>query len=290
MKRRQKDELAGWIYILPSFIIILLFVIIPIIMSVYYSFTDYNVINPAVWVGFKNYFVMFKDIYVQESLKNTVYYTILTVPLQTIVSLVLAYIIAELFRNKFGNFIKGSLFVPVISSSILIGTIWVLILSTDNGILNSILAIFSIPPVNWLGQRSTSLLSVSIVSVWKNVGYFLVIFYAAILEIPRSYSEAAEIDGASKLQIFTKITIPCIKPIIFLVTTLGIIWSYQVFDLVYAMTQGGPGSSTITLVYTIYDAAFKQYRMGYASSISILLFALIILTTGIQKLFFKDKA
>lgn len=290
MKRRQKDELAGWIYILPSFIIILLFVIIPIIMSVYYSFTDYNVINPAVWVGFKNYIVMFKDIYVQESLKNTVYYTILTVPLQTIVSLVLAYIIAELFRNKFGNFIKGSLFVPVISSSILIGTIWVLILSTDNGILNSILAIFSIPPVNWLGQRSTSLLSVSIVSVWKNVGYFLVIFYAAILEIPRSYSEAAEIDGASKLQIFTKITIPCIKPIIFLVTTLGIIWSYQVFDLVYAMTQGGPGSSTITLVYTIYDAAFKQYRMGYASSISILLFALIILTTGIQKLFFKDKA
>lgn len=289
MKKQQKEALAGWIYILPSFLIVLGFVAIPICMSVYFSFTDYNVLAKPNWVGLSNYATMIKDIYVQASLKNTILYTLITVPFQTFFAMLIGTILAEKFRGRFGNAVKSALFVPVISSSILVGTLWTLLLATDNGAINSILGVFGIPNVNWLGQTSTSLISVCMVAIWKNVGYFLVIFYAGIMDIPRSYYEAAEVDGATKLQQFFKITLPCLKPITYLVVTLGVIWSFQVFDIVYAMTQGGPGSSTRTLVYTIYFAAFREYRMGYASAIAVMLFALILIFNGIQKLFFKDE-
>ena len=194
-----------------------------------------------------------------------------TVPLQTAGSLVLAAVIAELFHNKFGNFVKSSLFVPVIASAILVGTLWFTLLS-PRGVVNSIIHAFGLPSVNWLGGKLTSMLSVCIVSVWKNVGYFLVIYFAGIMDIPRSLYEAAEVDGANAFQRFFKITLPGLSSVTFLVVTLGTIWSFQVFDLVYTMTGGGPGTSTVTLVLTTYNAAFKEYNMGYASAVAMLMF------------------
>ena len=144
------------------------------------------------------------------------------------------------------------MFIPVIASAVTAGTIWRIILSTDGGILNNILGVFGIDPVNWLGSTSTSLVSICIVAVWKNVGYFLVIYYAGIMGIPRDLYEAARVDGATTIQQFTKITLPMLKPITYLVVTLGIIWSFQVFDLSYQMTGGGPGHSSVTLVMSIY--------------------------------------
>ncbi|MFI3201279.1 MAG: sugar ABC transporter permease [Eubacteriales bacterium] len=289
MNKRLKQDLIGWGYILPSFIVLITFIIAPIFMSVYFSFTDYNGINAPKFTGISNYTKMLNDQYIMISIKNTIYYTFITVPLQTIVSLGLAAIIASKFRNKFGEWVKSSLFVPVISSAILVGTLWTLLLSTDNGVINNILGMFRIPNINWLGQRSTALLSVCIVAIWKNVGYFLVIFYAGLMNVPASYYEAADVDGATKIQQFLHITLPCVKPITYLVVTLGVIWSFQVFDVVYAMTQGGPGSATTTLVYTIYNAAFREYRMGYASAVAVLLVSLILLCNVIQKQLFKEK-
>ncbi len=288
MNRRQKDALAGWLYILPSFSVIICFVAIPICMSIYFSFTDYNVLTAPVWVGIDNYVTLFNDIYVQASLQNTIAYTFLTVPAQTFVSMLVGVVLAEYFRGRFGGAVKSALFVPVISSSILVGTLWTLLLATDDGMINSALNLVGIDSVNWLGQTSTSLISVAIVAVWKNIGYFLVIFYAGIMDIPRSYYEAAEVDGATKVQQFFKITLPCLKPITYLVVTLGVIWSFQVFDMVYAMTQGGPGSSTSTLVYTIYRAGFREYRMGYASAIAVVLFALILIFNRLKNVFFRN--
>ena len=117
------------------------------------------------------------------------------------------------------------------------------------------------------------------------MGYFLVIFYAGIMDIPISYYEAAEVDGASKTQQFFHITLPCLKSITYLVVTLGIIWSFQAFDMVYAMTKGGPGKATYTMVYTIYNAAFREYRMGYACAVALVLFVFILVVNNIQKLF-----
>lgn len=288
MKRKTKEAIAGWIYVLPSFLTLLIFIAIPIVQSFYYSLTDYSVLSSPVFCGFNNYITALKDEFVQASIRNTFIYVLVTVPLQTFFSILFAAILASKFQNRYGRFVKGCMFVPVISSSVLVGTLFTMLFATDDGIVNEILGLVGVPHINWLGQTSTALLTVCIASIWKNVGYFLVIVYAGIMDIPASYYEAAEVDGATKMQQFWKITMPCLKPITYLVVTLGVIWSFQAFDMVFAMTKGGPGKSTFTLVYTIYNAAFREYRMGYACSIAVILFIFILIINNIQKLFFKE--
>lgn len=285
---RNKKNIQGFLYILPSFFLILIFSIIPILMNVYFSLTKYNVIQAPEWVGLANYSRLIKDHYVIDSLRNTLVYTVITVPLQTIGSLILAAIIAGCFKNKFGNFVKGSLFVPTIASGILVGTLWFLFLA-PRGIVNEIINLFHLPSVTWLGGKYSSMLSVCMVSIWKNIGYFLVIYYAGIMDISKDLYEAAKVDGANSIQCFFRITLPGLKNITYLVLTLGMIWSFQVFDLVYIMTGGGPGTSTITLVMTIYNAAFKEYNMGYASAAALLLFVIVFFLNMIQKCFFKEE-
>jgi multiple sugar transport system permease protein len=289
MNYRKREALAAYIYILPSFVILLGISIIPIFMALGFSFTKYNIVNPPSFVGVDNYFRLFKDLSVKSSLQNTFIYTVLVVPIQTVLSLVLAAILANSFQNKVGGFIKSSMFIPVISSGILVATIWTFFLATDNGVVNQLLGIFRISPINWLGQTNTSLISICIISIWKNVGYFLIIYYAGIMDIPRSIMEAAEVEGAGPIQRFYYIMLPYLKPITFLVVTLGTIWSFQIFDLVYLMTNGGPGRSTMTLVLTIYNAAFLQYNFGYACAVAFLLFAFVLAVSAVLKLIFREK-
>ena len=154
---------------------------------------------------------------------------------------------------------------------------------------NTILGVFGIGKVNWLGNPSTALLSICIVAIWKNVGYFMVIYYAGMMAISRELYEAARIDGATQAQVFFRVTLPLLKPITYLVVTLGIIWSFQVFDLSYQMTGGGPGTSTVTLVMQIYNSAFKQYRVGYACALAVFLLALVLVINLVENLFFRER-
>ena len=285
MNSKLKNNLWGWAFVLPSFAVLIVFVAFPILRSFYLSLTNYNVLKPPSFIGIKNYVSAFNDPFVQASLKNTFQYVLTTVPLQTVLSMIVAAVIAMKFQNSYGRFVKGCMFIPVISSSVLVGTLFTLLFDSSKGIVNTVIGFFGASPVNWLGQRSTALLTVCIATIWKNVGYFLVIFYAGIMDIPISYYEAAEVDGASKTQQFFWITLPCLKPITYLVVTLGIIWSFQAFDMVYAMTQGGPGKATYTMVYTIYNAAFREYRMGYACAVALMLFVFILIVNNVQKLF-----
>ena len=194
---------------------------------------------------------------------------------------------ADYITNESGELIsRGN---PVISSMVLVGTVWKFMLATEGGIINNILALVGIGKVNWLGRYNLALISVSIVAIWKNVGYFLVIYYAGLMDVPRSHYEAAKVDGASSLQQFFYITVPALKPITYLVVTLGTIWSFQVFDLVYTMTGGGPGTATITMVMSIYQSGFKQYKMGYASAMAFVLFLIVILISILQKKVFSGK-
>jgi len=286
MIKRNSEALGAYIYILPSFILILIFSLIPMGMNVFYSFSKFNIIQPPSWNGLSNYSRMFKDPYVWASLKNTFLFTIITVPVQTVISLLLAALIAKNFQNSFGGFIKSALFIPVIASSVLVGTIWSILLS-HSGLVNSLLNVFGLESISWFSGKFSSLLSVCIATIWKNIGYFLVIFYTGIMDIPKSLYEAAEVDGANKTQKFLNITLPGLSSVTYLVVTLGTIWSFQVFDMVYTMTGGGPGLSTVTLVLTIYNTAFKEYSMGYASTISLLMFVFVLLLSYIQKKIFK---
>lgn len=289
MKQKRLEATQGYIYILPSLILILSFSIIPIFMSGFFSFTEYNVMNPPKMVGLANYEKVFQDEYVRAALLNTLKYVLITVPIQTGLSLVFAAFLAMKMQNKSGEFLRSVMFIPVIASAVTSGTIWRTILGTDGGILNNIIGIFGIDPVNWLGDSKTSLISICIVAIWKNVGYFLVIFYAGIMDIPKSLYEAARVDGANTYQQFFKITLPMLKPITSLVVTLGIIWSFQVFDLSYQMTGGGPGYSSVTIVMAIYNAAFKQYKMGYACAMAMLLLMIVLIINAVKERVFGEK-
>ena len=289
VSRKKKEALQGIIYVLPSFILIMAFCIIPIFMSGYFSFTSYNIMTPPKFVGLENYEKVFQDGYVADAAKNTLLYVLMTVPAQTILSLVFAAFLAYKMQNKTGGFLRSVMFIPVIASAVTAGTIWRIILNTEGGLLNNILNFFHLDSVNWLGSTKTALISICIVAVWKNVGYFLVIYYAGIMGISKDLYEAAKVDGATSIQQFFKITLPMLKPITYLVVTLGIIWSFQVFDLAYLMTGGGPGRATVTLVMGIYNAAFKQYKMGYACAMAMLLLLIVVIINVIENLFFKER-
>lgn len=290
MKRKRRQAIQGIFYIAPSFVLLLCFCLIPIGMSVYYSFMDYNVLTTPKFVGISNYVKMFHDTYFGVSMRNTLFYVIMTVPFQIVIPLLFAAFFAQKMANsKKGEFFRSLMFIPVIASSVTVGSIWKIIFAADNGILNRILIGFHIAPVNWLGSKELALLSICIVAVWRDIGYFLVIYYAGIRNISRDYYEAARVDGANQLQQFTKITLPLLKPITYLVVTLGLIWAFQAFDLPYTMTGGGPGHSTVTFVMGIYNAAFKQYRMGYACANAVFLLIVIIGVNLVENMFFKEK-
>lgn len=288
MKKKQSDLLMGYGYILPSFILICVFAILPIFMNFYYSFTQYNILTPPKWIGLDNYKRMLTDPYITSSLKNTLIFTLFTVPVQTIIAIVISAVLAAKFNNKFGEAIRSALFIPVIASTVLVGTIFSLFLE-PTGLINTVLNTMHLNSINWLGNGKTAMFSVCFATIWKNVGYFLVIIFAGILDIPSSYYEAAEVDGATAFQKFSYITIPCLSHVIYLVITLGTIWSFQVFDMVYTMTNGGPGMSTVTLVLTIYNSAFKGFSMGYAAAIALLMFALVIFIQRLEAKFFGQE-
>lgn len=286
MKYKKEELVQSFFYILPSFVLICVFALIPIAMNIFYSFTKFNILTPPQFVGLINFKRMLTDPYLVSSLRNTIVFTLITVPFQTIFALVIANTIAEYLRGKFGDALKGALFIPVIASSVLVGTLWSLFLQ-PNGAVNLLLEALHLNPVNWLGGKHTSMLSICIATIWKNVGYFLVIFYAGILGIPRELYEAAEVDGATHRQRFIYITIPSLSSVTYLVVTLGSIWSFQIFDMVFTMTNGGPGMSTVTLVLTIYNSAFKGYNMGYASAIALVLFVLVLFVQYLQRKIFR---
>ena len=282
-KSKLNRDFYGYIYILPATVFILLFAVIPIGMAFVYSFNSYNIIQPMTFVGIDNYTRLFSDPYMLAAIRNTFVYTLITVPVQTFLAMAAAALITSRSRSPWIGFVKSTMFIPVISSMVLVGTLWSIMYNPQGGLINQFLGLFGVAGPNWLGSKNTALLSVCIVGIWKNVGYFLVIYIAAIMDIPRSLFEAARVDGANGMQQFWWITLPSLKPITFLVVILGTIWSFQVFDMVYTMTGGGPGTSTITMVYQIYNTAFRNYDMGYACAMAILLFVIIVAVSVLQQ-------
>lgn len=280
---RSRRRFTGFFFVIPSLAILSLIMLIPIGMSFYLSFTKYTVLGSPTWIGAENFVKLFQDQAFLSSLWVTVLYTLISVPIQTIVSLFVADMLAKRFQNRFGSFVRSALFIPVMSSMVVVAVVWRAILGTDTGLVNQVAKAVGLEPVNFLGNPKLALVVVALVTVWKNIGYFLVIYYAGILDIPRELYEASAIDGASSWQQLWKITIPSLKPITFLVVILGTIWSFQVFDLVYVMTGGGPGGATTTIVMMIFQAGFQNFQMGYASAMAVVLFLVLLVVAIIQR-------
>ncbi len=287
--RRRRQAVIGAAYIAPSFILMAIFNVIPIFLSIYFSFTKYNMASPPVWIGLENYAKLFNNRVLTESLSNTVRYVLITVPVQTVLSLLIAAFIAEHLKNRYGSLMRSVIFIPVIVSLIASATVWNIMYQPKGGLINQFLNALGFDSVNFLGKKASALPSVAVVAIWKNTGYYMVIYYAGVMNVPSDVREAAIVDGATAIQRFWYITLPILKPITYMIVTLGIIGSFQVFDLVYKMTGGGPGRSTYTVAYVIYTFAFQDKNYGYASAVAICLLIVILFIHLIQTLFFKEK-
>lgn len=267
----------------PSFFILLIIAIIPILASAYLSFTRFDVFSSPQWVGTANYQRVWEDGNFWIAFKNTALFTALTVPLQIIIPMVLADKLARMRIKWLSNFVRSVLFVPVVASLILVGTVWQYMLAGEVGFFNVILTQLGFASINFLGDPTYAIFSVIIVNAWKNIGYFLVLFYAGVLDIPKERYEAASVDGANTIQQFFYITVPGLRKVTQLSVLLATIWSFQAFDLIYAMTKGGPGGATTTLVMGIYTQGFTQFDMGYASALAMVLLLIIVTVSVIQK-------
>ena len=275
-----KQDRMGRLFVAPPVILFLLFTLLPMIMAIGLSFTKYDVINPPRLVGLANFRKMIKDEFFWIALKNTCVYTLMYVPAGLLLSLG-----AAMFLNadqKMVGLFRTLFYLPVLSSTVATATLWFWILNPQLGLLNGILELFGISGKAWLYDSKLAMFSIVLMSLWAGFGGNMMIFLAGLKGIPPIYYEAAMIEGASKWQMFTKITMPSITKTTFLVSTMLIIGTFQVFDQAFVLTKGGPGNATITIVYYIYNNGFKNLDMGYASSISLVLFAIILVMTVIN--------
>ncbi len=275
-KLLNRENTAGWIFILPALLGTLIFIIIPVFCSFGLSFTKWDLLNPIEFVGLDNYKILFKDGLFYKILLNTVVFALSTSILGVIIPLVLASILNSKIRGS--EFFKTAYFLPFITPMVVIGIIWTWIFDPNIGLLNKVLSLH----INWLYDSSYAMCAIIIVSVWKLIGYNMIIFLSSLSSISQSLFEAGKIDGANSWQIFKNITIPVLSPTIFFVVIITAISSFQVFDLIYLMTQGGPFDSTNVLVYAIYKNAFEYFNIGYSCSIAYVLFLIILVLTLIQ--------
>jgi len=248
--------------------------------SLFLSFTRWDGLTPLKWIGLANYRDLLTDETFRISLVNNLYYTAVTVPLTIALSILLALLMN--FRIRGIKVFRVLYFFPNITASIAVGIIWGAMF-TQYGPINTILRFFGVAnPPGWLASTTLALPAVMLVSIWKGVGYNAVILLAGLQGVPRHLYEAAELDGAGRFKQFVHVTLPGLSPVIFFTVVTGVIGSFQVFDTVMAMTQGGPGRATNVLVFHIYNTAFQNYHFGAASAMSYVLFVIIFVLTLVQ--------
>jgi len=280
-----RDSFWAFLMLLPNVVGFLMFLLLPVLATFAISFTDWDLSTDIGFVGLANYQELFEDDVFYRVLTNTLIFTAVSVPIGIAVSLLLA--IALNRKMRFVRFYRAAFFMPVISSFVAVAILWQWIYNPQFGLLNYALSWFGIPGPLWLTSPDWAMPAVILTSIWKNLGFNMLIFLAGLQSISESYYEAADIDGATGLAKFRHITIPLLSPTTFFISVISVINSFQVFDTVYLMTQGGPARSTSVLVYYIFENAFQYFRMGYASAIAYVLFFLVLIVTFVQ--FWRQK-
>ena len=284
----NNTQMSALIFLLPALLGTLIFIVIPVICSFGLSFVQWDLLNPIKFVGFENYREIFHEGLFYKILGNTIVFALSTSFLGVIIPLILASILNTKIRGS--EFFKGAYFLPFITPMVVVGVVWAWIFDPNIGLLNQMLHLH----LNWLYDSKLAMPALIVVSVWKLIGYNMIIFLSSLSAISQSLFEAAKIDGANSFQIFKNVTIPMLSPTIFFVVIITAISSFQVFDLIYLMTQGGPFDSTNVLVYAIYKNAFEYFNVGKASAIAYVLFVIILVLSLIQwslrkKLVYNEK-
>ncbi|MEC4818927.1 MAG: sugar ABC transporter permease [Scytonema sp. PMC 1069.18] len=284
------EGLSGYLFMTPTILVLGTFVVLPILYAVFLSLQRVQLLGGIEYefIGFRNFTRLVDDERVWIALWNTAQYVAIVVPAQTILALILAVTLNSGIRGK--NWWRILYFLPTVTSSAVLTLIFMWIYNT-NGLLNDFLAFLGLPTYNWLGDPAVALKGIMLMNIWSTAPFFMVIYLAALQDIPRSLYEAAAIDGANGWEQFIHITVPILKPVTFFVVTMGVIGTFQLFDQSYIFSNGtgGPNNSTLTVVLLIYQAVFRNLQMGYAAAIAFLLAAVIIGITLIQRRFFSQE-
>ena len=276
-----RDSIWGYTFIMPMFLGFLAITIAPVIATFVLSLTNKNMMSKTTdFVAFQNYIKLFSDKTFRATLRQTLYFTALLLPLNIGLSLALASLLKDKFRGC--GFFRTAVFTPVVISAVVWGLLWRYIFQTDNGLINNILKLLGIKGPAWLMNLKLAIPVSVFVTLVKGVGMNMMIFIGALLDVPPDYLEAASLDGASKRRQFFSITLPCISPSIFLVLIMTTINSLKVFGQIKALTNGGPGTASYVMVYYIYQMGFTNYKFGYASAASVILFLMIVALTVLQ--------
>jgi multiple sugar transport system permease protein len=280
-RRRIFQALEGWLFISPIMLGVLAFYVLPILTSLYTSFTNADGFTPSRWVGLANYERMFtRDRYFLDSVVNTLYYVVGHIPLTIGAALGLALLCNRKMRGV--TLFRTAYFIPVITNVVAISLVWNYFYLPRIGVLNSTLSVLGILGPAWLDDPRWAMFSVIVVSVWFGVGFPMMILLAGLQNVPEIFYDAARVDGASAWGRFRHVTLPLLTPSLFFLTITQFISSFQVFGIIYVLTAGGPGNATAVYIYYLYQNAFQQSRMGYASAMAWVLFIVIATVTVVQ--------
>ena len=289
MQRRPlkniRSGLVAGSFLLPSLVGLLCFSMLPLLFSLFISFTDWNFmkgIGNWNYVGFQNFINLWDDDWFLASLKNTVAFTVITVPVGLFLAVIIAVLIDQFCAKKLAGMLRITMYMPKICNIVASAAVWTMLYSSYGPFTELMRSLGWDDPPRFLANYDWALPAIMLMSIWQSLGYQVFIYSASLTSLPKDLYEAADLDGVNGFQRFFYITLPQLKPTTFFLTITGIISTFKVFGQVNVMTQGGPGSSTYTLVYYIYKNAFTYYNMGYASSVAVILFLMLLMVTLYQ--------
>ncbi|WHU57840.1 sugar ABC transporter permease [Trueperella pyogenes] len=275
-RRRKSDARAAAVFLAPAVIGFVIFYLVPIVRGFKMSLTDWNLLEEAKWVGFDNYVRLLEDETFINAVKVTVIYVVVNITTQTVLGLLIAMLMMRVSQS---TLIRSTLLLPWLIPNVTIAAITLFVLDPTVGLLNHLLSFIEVGPISFYGDSSIAIYTVALVNSWRNMGYTGLLLFAGMQTIPKMIYESAEVEGASTWQTFRLITVPLLRPILVMVVVVSMIGSFQIFDTVSVATSGGPGNSTRVIYLYIYEKAFQQFDMGYASAMAVvLMLALVILT------------
>jgi len=272
--------MTPYLFIAPNLVLFATFLFVPIGAAIVISFQQRGILGEGHWVGVQNYVDIAQDSLFWQSLEHTLIYTVGTVPPSMALGLGLAVLLNRAMPMR--SLLRSVYFVPVVISGVVVALVWAWMYDTTQGVINGLLLKVGLPRVPWTSSDTFALPSLIITTIWVRMGFCMVVYLAGLQSIPASLLEAATVDGAGAWRRFWSITWPLLTPTTFLLLIISVVFSFQVFDLIYVMTGGGPGFSTTVLVGYIFRAAFTQFKMGYASALGVVLFLIVLAFTAVQ--------
>jgi multiple sugar transport system permease protein len=278
-RRRRDDRRVAWLFIAPVLIGFAVFYLYPTVRGVWWSFTDYSLLGDPAFVGVKNYAAVLQDKEFWNSMGVTLYYVIVNVTTQTALALLLAALMHRLTRSVM---LRTTLLLPWLVPNVTVGLVWLWLLDTNLGFVNHLITSMGLPAVGFFTNPALGIPTISIVNTWAFTGYTALLFYAGMLQIPSDLYESASLDGAGEWRLFTRITLPLLRPVMALVLVVSLIGSFQIFDTVAVTTKGGPVNATRVIYYYIYQQAFTFFHMGYAATMAIVLVLILGVLTAVQ--------